>query len=634
MSATVLTRSGAASPTAPLDDVARLSPRRLLWRAVRSRRRDLVAASVLYSTHQLGESMVPVVIGATISGAVDHGSWAAIGVWLGVLAADFALLSFSYRFGARASMRAKQFAGHQARMWLTDRVVQPAGGVRHPPGDLLSRSSSDADRVGAFAGIVASTIAAVAVLVVSTVLLVRFSLLLGVMIVAGTVVLLVVQSRVSVLLQRRSHVEQHQQARATALAEDLIRGLRVLKGIGAERAAAQNYAAVSQEAVGAAVHAASSQATLVSVGAMFTGIYLSAIAGVGGWLALDGQLGLGQLVAALGLAQFVIGPMETVSGASAAYARALASAARIHDVLAADPAVPDPTVSGLAVIDSAVANSAVPDSAVTGLAGGGLGAPTPFRLPGATDGSKGAALTFEAVAVSGTARRTAGPSGVRPAQARATRLDARVPAGSMTGLVCGDPAVAAAIPLLLAREHDPDAGLIRLDDTAIALFPLDVLRQAMLVCLHDAVLLPGSIADNLAALTDDPDAIALAARASCADQVVDAAPNGRHTPVGDRGETLSGGQRQRIALARALAARSPVLVLHDPTTAVDAATEDRIAEQVRGLRAGRTTLVITTSPAWLARCDQVIHLHESGCDLGTHTGLLADASAYVTTVAR
>ncbi|NEA45995.1 ABC transporter ATP-binding protein, partial [Streptomyces sp. SID10815] len=65
---------------------------------------------------------------------------------------------------------------------------------------------------------------------------------------------------------------------------------------------------------------------------------------------------------------------------------------------------------------------------------------------------------------------------------------------------------------------------------------------------------------------------------------------------------------QRVALGRALAARSPVLVLHDPTTAVDAATEDAVAERVRRTRTGRTTLVLTTSPAWLARCDSVLHL--------------------------
>ncbi|MEV8517752.1 ABC transporter ATP-binding protein [Dactylosporangium sp. NPDC051484] len=565
------------------------SPRGVLWRAIGSRRRDLVAASVFYSTHQLGEAMVPVIIGATISDAVQHGDWAAIGGWLAVLAGDFALLSLSYRLGARASMRAKQHTGQVVRMWLSDRVVQPAGGIRNTPGDLLSRATSDAGRVGAFAGILATVIAAAVVLVVSTLLLLRFSPLLGSIIVAGTVVLLIVQNRVSGLLRRRSAVEQHEQARSTALAEDLIRGLRVLKGIGAERTAANEYRRVSQGAMRAALRATSSAATISAVGSLLSGIYLTVIAGVGGWLALSGHLGLGQLVSALGLAHFVIGPMRVVSGASPAYARALASAGRVHEVLVAEPAV----------------SPAAPDQ-------GAQARP-----------DVGSGLAFEAVRVLDT-----GPA-----------LDAVLPANGMAGLVCADPVAAAAVPALLAREYDPSAGRLLLGGPDIgwhdiATLPLETLRTVVLVCPHDTVLLPGSIAGNLRVLTGDEGAVAAAAHAAFADQVIDAVPDGANTSVGDRGETLSGGQRQRIALARALAAGSPVLVLHDPTTAVDAATEDRIAERVRTLRTGRTTLVVTTSPVWLSRCDQVIYLDANGCRTGTHAELSTRVPAYRETVAR
>jgi len=542
----------------------------LLWQALGTRRRDLAAASVLYSTHQLGESMVPVIIGATITHAVRHGSWTSIVTWLLILAADFAFLSISFRFGARASMRAKQHVAHRVRMWLTDRVVEPAGGVRNTPGDLLSRAGSDATRVGAFAGVFASAVAAVVVLVVATVVLLRFSLLLGAVILVGTVVLLVVQNQVSGALQRRSAVEQHEQARATALAEDVVRGLRVLKGIGAEQAAAAEYAQVSRGAARAALHATSSGAVVASVGAVLSGAYLTVIAGVGGWLALSGHLGLGEFVSALGLASFVVGPMTVVSATSAAYARALASAARVQEVLAAEPGVRDPAAG------AATAVADVPDVRLVGV------------------------------------------------RAATSTVTAALPAGELTGLVCPDPATAAAVPALLAREYDAAAGQILLDGSDITELPLDVLRGRVLVSPHDAVLLPGSIAENIAAVADEP--VGPAAHAAFADQVIDAVPGGAEAHVGDRGETLSGGQRQRIALARALAAHAPVLVLHDPTTAVDAATEDRIAARTAELRAGRTTLVVTTSPAWLSRCDQVVHLTGTSCSVGTHAELLADAA--------
>ncbi|MFT4264345.1 MAG: ATP-binding cassette domain-containing protein, partial [Nocardioides sp.] len=79
-------------------------------------------------------------------------------------------------------------------------------------------------------------------------------------------------------------------------------------------------------------------------------------------------------------------------------------------------------------------------------------------------------------------------------------------------------------------------------------------------------------------------------------------------PVGEGGNRLSGGQRQRVALARALASEAPVLVLHDPTTAVDSVTEHAIAGRLRGARAGRSTLLISSAPALLGCCDRVVEL--------------------------
>ncbi|MCS0605563.1 ABC transporter ATP-binding protein/permease [Streptomyces sp. LP11] len=553
MTAPPLAPPARSTPPAP-EPAPAATPRALLWRSLGDRRRDLALASALFSTHQLGEALVPVIVGATVGAVVRPGASGPPLGPLALLAADFLLLSLSYRFGARAAVRARQHTEHRIRMALTARVLRPAGGVRPAPGDLLSRASGDAERVGAFAGTLATTVAAVVVLLGSTALLLRTSLELGALVVLGTAGVLLAQNRLSHVLRRTSGAEQAQQARATALAEELVRGLRVVKGVGAERAVAADYARVSRDAVRAARRAVSAEGALVSVGVLLTGLYLTAVAAIGGTLALDGRLGLGRLIAVLGLAQFVIGPMRVLSAAHARYVRALASAARVHDVLSTPPAVPERSHT-----------------------------PAGEHGPGA--------LEFRAVPL---------PGGVR--------ADWSLPAGRMTALVCADPAVADAVALLLAREEDPEGGRILLDGTDLRDLPLDRLRSAVLVGHHEPVLLPGTVADNLGALTDDPAAVAEATRASFADEVVRAVPHGADTPVGDRGEILSGGQRQRVALGRALAARPPVLVLHDPTTAVDAVTEDAIAERVRQLRSHRTTLVLTDSPAWLARCDHVVHV--------------------------
>lgn len=557
---------------------------RLLWRSITARPRDLLAAGVLTTTHQLGEAMVPVIIGAAIDLAVDHGAWTSIALWLGVLGADFAVLSLSYRFGARAAMRARQQAAHQVRMELTERVVRPTGGIDLPPGELLSRASSDADRIGAFAGVVASTFAAAVALLLATAALLASSPVLGGVIIIGTGLLLALQAALARHLHRRSVAEQQALARATTLAEDIVRGLRVLAGIGADHAAAAEFRRVSRDAVTAAQDRAGSQARLSAAGQLLTGLYLAVIAGVGGSLALSGGLGLGALVSALGLAQFVVGPMQVLAGAPAAGARALACARRVQQVLA-----------------------------------------TPELLTESADRPGGACPTGPT---------TAGAVHLDQVRSGPLRIDLRLDAGTLTGLVCGDPGMAERVPLLLAREVDPESGTIRLDGVDIATLPLNRLRGRLLVALHDAALLPGTIQDNLAVLSNNADAVDRAAAAAVADQVVQVVPQGSAAHVGDHGELLSGGQRQRIALARVLAADPSVLVLHEPTTAVDPITEDALAHRVARLRRGRTTLVLTSSPAWLARCDRVYFLGTGGVTGGTHATLLRGCAEYRSAVAR
>jgi putative ABC transport system ATP-binding protein len=139
------------------------------------------------------------------------------------------------------------------------------------------------------------------------------------------------------------------------------------------------------------------------------------------------------------------------------------------------------------------------------------------------------------------------------------------------------------------------------------------------------------VQDNILAGRRAPEldrALDRALAAAAADQVVEVLPAGLDTQIAEQGSSLSGGQRQRVALARALAADAPVLVLHDPTTAVDSVTEARIAAGIAALREGRSTLVLTTSPALLAVADRVVLLDGTRRVEGSHAGLLATEPAY------
>ena len=189
-------------------------------------------------------------------------------------------------------------------------------------------------------------------------------------------------------------------------------------------------------------------------------------------------------------------------------------------------------------------------------------------------------------------------------------------------MVITDGALAAELLDVLARDAEPQ-GVLLLDGIDLRTVTLDSARAALLVARHDATLFEGTLADNIGA--EDSSKLVPALVASGADEVRDTMPNGLDTEIGERGRTLSGGQRQRVALARALAADSTVLVLHDPTTAIDAATEDRIASGLARHRAGRSTLIITSSPSLLARCDRVIMIEQEMIIAeGRHTTLVDD----------
>ncbi|GGT06393.1 multidrug ABC transporter ATP-binding protein [Streptomyces kurssanovii] len=549
----------------------------VLRRAIGGRRRHIAGASLLGMTHQACEAMVPVVIGVIIDEAVATGSSGALLARLGMLAALFLVLSTCYRTAARITDAAGEHAAHRIRLDLGTKVLDPRGGADtgRLPGALTAVATGDAERVGAVAAALSYGISAVAGLAVSAVVLLRISVPLGLLILLGVPPLLWIGHRISRPLERRSEVEQERAAHASGVAADLVAGLRVLKGIGAEQAAVSRYRRTSQDSLAAALRAARSRAWHDGAILALTGVFIAVIGLVGAHLAMRSAISIGDLVAAVGLAQFLLGPFQLLTYVSGEFAQGRASAERIAEVLASPPAVPTGT-------------AALPGP-VTGA----------LRLRGVTYGAL-----------------------------RGTDLDIR--AGTLLGVVVRDPAAASDLLLCLGRELDPAEGTVELDGVPLAsLAPADV-RGAILVAHHDADLFESSLLDNVLAGRDGgPADVGPALTASAADDVAQTLPQGVDTMLTERGRSLSGGQRQRVALARALAADPPVLVVHDPTTAVDTVTESRIAARLGELRRGRTTILVTTSPALLAVTDRVVVIDEGVVTVDSrHPDLVATDEAY------
>ncbi|MFJ3583264.1 ABC transporter ATP-binding protein [Streptomyces sp. NPDC090127] len=556
----------------------------VLRRALADQRRRVATASFLGMAHQACEALVPVVIGLVIDQAVATGASGALLRWLLVLAGLFLILSTCYRNSARLAEGAGEAAAHRIRQDLAARVLDPRGGADtgRLPGALTAVATGDARRVGSVASAMPYTLSAIAGLAVSAVALLRISVPLGLLVLLGVPPLLWLGHVISRPLERRSEAEQEHAAHASGVAADLVGGLRVLKGIGAEAAAVARYRETSRSSLAAALRAATSRAWHDGAILALTGIFIAAIGLVGAHLAMSGSITVGELVAAVGLAQYLLGPFQLLTYVNGEFAQGRASAERIAEVLASPPAVAAGTV-------------ALPDRVAGRLS-----------LRGVTQGAL-----------------------------RGVDLD--IAAGSLVGVVARDAAAANDLLLCLGRELDPAAGTVELDGVPLTdLGPADA-RRAILVAHHDADLFEDSLLANVRAGadgdgTDGPD-VGPALAASAADDVAQALPEGVDTVLTERGRSLSGGQRQRVALARALAADPPVLVVHDPTTAVDTVTEARIAARLRDLRKGRTTVLVTTSPALLAGTDVVIVLDEGRVAAeGTHPELVAAHASYRTAV--
>ena len=205
-----------------------------------------------------------------------------------------------------------------------------------------------------------------------------------------------------------------------------------------------------------------------------------------------------------------------------------------------------------------------------------------------------------------------------------------VAAGTRLGIVGASGAGKSTLMNLLMRFYDPTAGSVLLDGVDLRDYKLEDLRRQFAVVLQDSVLFSTSIAENIAYGNHGVghDAIVAAAQAANAHDFIVRLPRGYDTQVGERGGQLSGGQRQRVALARAFLQNSPILILDEPTSAVDTESESAILAAIRRLMHGRTVLVITHRSSMLEGCAALLAI-ENGRVVADVTRSLVSTSSPV-----
>lgn len=529
-------------------------------RVIGSAWRFTVPGAVLGIGWQTGEALVPLVMGVAIDRAIATGDPGALLLWLVVLGGVFLMLSLSYRFASRLAALATEKVQHRLRSALSRSLLHADGsGAPRPDGAVVSLMTNDVMRTAAV-GLMVFPVAEFSGVMFIAVSLLVIHWPLGLAVLVGAPATVWIMGLLSGRLARDSRIYQGLLADTVGRATDLVSGYRVIKGIRAEDEAARRYREASRETLGGAYRNIGLVGRFTVGSSTVSGVFVAAVAALAGWFAVTGQLSVGGLIASVGLAQGLLPPMRMLAmNAVPTWAGAVASAGRVIDALRSAP---------------------------------GPGTVT----PDAETASFADRIAFAHAAEVPAVEVTIGEQSVwvDPGEVVGLRADERTGA-------------AIAEALLLAQS----GGGVQLAVGGEPVRNLHQYRSAVMVSPHHATLFSGTIAENLVpdGLTQDGCVrrVEEALRAaSCEEFVV--AGGGVDAPVGEMGGRFSGGQRQRLALARALAADAPVLVMHDPTTAVDSVTDQQIASRLRGIRAGGSTLLIASSPALLAVCDRVVDL--------------------------
>lgn len=550
------------------------SPARLLLWVGRRQLGMLAAGVVLGMIWMVAQALMPYVLGQAIDDGLADGDNAALGRWVAALLALGVIQAVAGVLRHRVAVLNWLLASYRLIQVVAHHAARTGPAVRNrlSTGEVVATVSNDALRAGGAFDITARLAGAIASYAVVAALLLSVSTVLGLLVLIGVPFLVASLSFVIGPLQRRQREQREEVGRLTALGADTVAGLRVLRGIGGEEVFLGRYRRQSQAVRRAGVRVALPQSTLDASQVLLPGILVVLVTWLGARLAVSGSLQPGELVAFYGYAAFLVIPLRTSAEAVDKITRSLVGAHRMLAVLTVEPAVADATATAVEP-----------------------------------------------------------PAGVPLADERSGVV---IEHGLLTCVVTPLPEDAAALADLLGRFVD-DPG-VTLGGVPLVELGVDTVRRRIAVSETDPMLFSGTLRRELDPWgTADDETILAAIATADAQDVLDALPNGLDERIEERGRGFSGGQRQRLALARTLIADPEILILVEPTSAVDAHTEARVARRLREARAGRTTVVMTVSPLVLDQAERVLFIALGRVvAAGRHRELLGSVPAYRDAVTR
>jgi ATP-binding cassette subfamily B multidrug efflux pump len=532
------------------------------------------------------------------------------------------LLSFSARWILIGVSRDIEF---DIRNDLLDRllVLEPEFYVRNRTGELMSRATNDLNAVRMVLGPgIMYSATTLATMLVAVFLMFKLSSSLTMWVLLPVPIVAVVVRHFGKVIHELYEKIQASLAALSVKVQENLSGVRVIRAYAQEDAQIWAFDEPNREYVARNVKLIRTWSMFMPSLQALIGITFLIVLWKGGFLFLRNQLSLGGLVSFSNFLTLLVWPMIALGWVTNIFQRGAASMGRLTYILNAQPSIDD-------------RNARVPaDRELQGeIEFRDLTFTYPTSLSG--DGNAGGAAgngtsankvpSSNAIAGNGT-----GPS-ANSSHPTLRNVNLRIPAGSTVAIIGPTGSGKTTLAALVARLWEAPAGELLIDGRPIREWPLETLRRAIGYVPQDTYLFGDTLGENIAFGLPEYDAerVREASEVASLEGDIEDFTEKYETVVGERGITLSGGQKQRTAIARALVRDPRILILDDSLSAVDTQTEERILSRLRGIMAGRTTILISHRTSTVQDADQIVVLRDGQIiERGKHEDLLARGGYY------